>query len=281
MSQYNPTSSHESTFGEYPLTRQAEAESLSTKWMQRQSTNKELQVAKATGHARISNCPINVAFGIHLSTSFCGTDQLKCSNRGGDHLVLIRTPPKPYLGTLPGTSDASVYRTCDGVEAAHLICLGGQVSRKIVINFSEVLSEGSIWVSEAAAYCLVRTAKEAHRPTFPNIVEHRKPNLPTMLAACADDNLSSLRHEFMVSISPATLDGFGRTCKTPRVCNSWVLKITPRTSALELGGWVFSGSKTMPSRYAAWSRHCCAWIAHSSVSMTQKSSKGQTLFQSI
>ena len=44
---------------------------------------------------------------------------------------------------------------------------------------------GSILESLESEYCLDLTPNDAHLPTFPNMVEHRKPNFPTMLAACA------------------------------------------------------------------------------------------------
>ena len=76
-SQYTPTNSQESLLGEYPLTRQAEAESLSTKWRHLRLLSSPAQVLRAIGPAKISSCPMKVCFGIHLWTICGGTSQLK------------------------------------------------------------------------------------------------------------------------------------------------------------------------------------------------------------
>eukprot|EP00435_Cladocopium_sp_Y103_P073101 s699_g42.t1 len=96
-------------------------------------------------------------------------------------------------------------------------------------------------------YCVCLTGPVQQRPTFPNSVEHRMLNFPTMLAARAADKDLVDRTESITEMRLLSLDCLAQSWMVFCSRKEAVLKTIPRIAQTCEGGCDFSGSRAKPN----------------------------------
>ena len=183
-----------------------------------------------------------------------------------------KVAPKTRCGCLPGTSEASVYNKMGG-EFATVTLLLGDVKRRCFMMRKECLNCGDILTEEAVPYWILLSMVVQHLPTFPNRVEHRKLNLPMILAEIVGVMYPDFCTASIVLSKPWSLVGLASTARTLWVVNDSVLKRTPRIATTSDGGCDFSLSRVKPKSWKVSLKQKAVTCIAVEGSTTKKSSK--------